>query len=206
MRPRSCLAVLSLSLAGCVDAGPFRCESAAECRDDGMEGACEADGFCSFPDPSCGSGRRYGEHARPGLGGECASTAAAVPAPAGPAEASAGGPRGPLGGNLPPGGLHAPGAATGDAGPPAACAPCAGSPALIGFSTTCNSVSFAIAGEAGPRIEELLEERDGRGRVTGVCGTVTYEPSGRRYCVEIVMTWGFFCISSASGVAAPIEG
>jgi len=32
---------------------------------------CEASGFCSFPDASCASGRRYGQHAGAGLVDEC---------------------------------------------------------------------------------------------------------------------------------------
>ncbi len=43
------------------------------CQDDTgcPNGQCEASGFCSFPDPACDSGRRYGEFAGDGLGGSC---------------------------------------------------------------------------------------------------------------------------------------
>lgn len=44
----------------------FQCESDAECD----QGLCERNGFCSFEDGSCESGRRYGEHAGQ-LSGNC---------------------------------------------------------------------------------------------------------------------------------------
>lgn len=48
-------------------AGPmFVCESADEC---GARGSCEPNGGCSFPDPSCDSGRRFAPHTP--SGGEC---------------------------------------------------------------------------------------------------------------------------------------
>jgi hypothetical protein len=48
-------------------------QSAFICADDeqcGDEGICEASGFCSFPDPACDSGRRYGKLAGK-LAGAC---------------------------------------------------------------------------------------------------------------------------------------
>ena len=45
----------------------FLCQDDASCPN----GQCEASGFCSFPDPACDSGRRYGEFAGDGLGGAC---------------------------------------------------------------------------------------------------------------------------------------
>ncbi|MCR9164507.1 MAG: LamG-like jellyroll fold domain-containing protein [Nannocystaceae bacterium] len=47
--------------------------SAYQCQDDTScpTGQCEASGFCSFPDPACDSGRRYGEFAGGGLSGAC---------------------------------------------------------------------------------------------------------------------------------------
>ncbi len=41
-------------------ANGFECAQDDEC---GADGRCEASGFCSFPDQSCESGHRYGEHA-----------------------------------------------------------------------------------------------------------------------------------------------
>jgi hypothetical protein len=45
---------------------------------DGVAGTCEPTGGCSFPDDSCGSGRRYGAHAPDGLAGTCASAEVAT--------------------------------------------------------------------------------------------------------------------------------
>jgi hypothetical protein len=51
--------------AGCLKRPSFQCAIADEC---GTGGACEADGFCSFADGACASGRRYGEHSGPNAG------------------------------------------------------------------------------------------------------------------------------------------
>src|SRR5687768_7217021 len=65
--PRPVLLLLAF-LCGCVSQGPgFRCASDGQC---GAGGTCEAVGFCSFADPACTSGRRFGEFS--GLeGGSC---------------------------------------------------------------------------------------------------------------------------------------
>ncbi len=44
---------------GCETFDAFLCDSHHEC---GADGICEMDRMCSFPDPACPSGRRYGEH------------------------------------------------------------------------------------------------------------------------------------------------
>lgn len=49
----------------------FACENADECAGAGAGGLCEADGWCSFDDDACPSGRRYGEHVGEGKAGEC---------------------------------------------------------------------------------------------------------------------------------------
>jgi hypothetical protein len=59
-------ALLLISLCACGDA-VFQCMDDAQC--DG--GFCEGTGYCSFEDPACDSGRRYGELAGEGLGGVC---------------------------------------------------------------------------------------------------------------------------------------
>ncbi|MEM9462975.1 MAG: right-handed parallel beta-helix repeat-containing protein [Myxococcota bacterium] len=41
----------------------FLCEDNAQCVARGVQGRCEPSGFCSFPDSTCDSGQRYGEHA-----------------------------------------------------------------------------------------------------------------------------------------------
>lgn len=61
------LAGLALGAAGlgCLKRPSFACATADEC---GPGGACEADGFCSFVDGACASGRRYGDHSGPNAG------------------------------------------------------------------------------------------------------------------------------------------
>lgn len=56
--------------AGC-RVGAFVCEHDEQCVGPEGIGFCEADGACSFPDDSCASGRRYGDHAPAGRGGRC---------------------------------------------------------------------------------------------------------------------------------------
>lgn len=58
-----------LAMTGCAAAPAcgepsYRCEDSVQCVDaDGIAGLCEPQGFCSFPDLSCASGRRFAEHA-----------------------------------------------------------------------------------------------------------------------------------------------
>ncbi|MBL4686209.1 MAG: hypothetical protein JKY37_16570, partial [Nannocystaceae bacterium] len=54
---------------------------AVSCRDDddcGREGRCEGSGWCSFPDASCPSGRRFAELSGDGVGGACVDATAAA--------------------------------------------------------------------------------------------------------------------------------
>jgi hypothetical protein len=62
---------LGLLAGACMSASAFACTSDAECVHAGAQGVCENSGFCSFPDESCASGRRYGEFSGNGLGGAC---------------------------------------------------------------------------------------------------------------------------------------
>ncbi len=62
---------LVLGLLGCSGGSVFQCEEAGQCQRDGASGTCEADGYCSFPDEICDSGRRYGDLAPAGLAGTC---------------------------------------------------------------------------------------------------------------------------------------
>jgi hypothetical protein len=64
-------AVLALGAACGCKVGAFTCADDSQCDDGGAAGMCEATGGCSFPDPTCASGRRYGNHAPDGLGGTC---------------------------------------------------------------------------------------------------------------------------------------
>jgi serine/threonine protein kinase len=64
------LAWLALLCAGCLPTPPpYHCVDNRNC-DTQSGGRCEESGYCSFPDPSCPSGRRYGEAAGP-LAGVC---------------------------------------------------------------------------------------------------------------------------------------
>jgi hypothetical protein len=56
---------------GCSGAGSFDCSDASQCSAGGQAGTCEPSGYCSFPDESCASGQRYGEHAAAGIAGTC---------------------------------------------------------------------------------------------------------------------------------------
>jgi hypothetical protein len=65
------LALFVVALASCKTPGAFVCASDEECTPAGLGGACESNGFCSFPDEGCDSGRRYASHAGGGLSGAC---------------------------------------------------------------------------------------------------------------------------------------
>lgn len=71
------LGALGLALGVVVGGGSLGCHRAFTCAQDeqcariGVAGACEASGYCSFPDPDCPSGRRYGEHASAALVDAC---------------------------------------------------------------------------------------------------------------------------------------
>ncbi len=68
--------MLGLAAAGpltssCGVTGAFECTSANDCQDNGIQGQCEATGWCSFPDADCDGGQRYGQYAGDGLNGQC---------------------------------------------------------------------------------------------------------------------------------------
>jgi|GEM_PF-1458867 len=70
------LLALSLGGVGCgPDATAFVCGDHTDCGDIGR---CEASGLCSFEDPDCESGRRYGEYAAE-LSSQCTSQEPAEP-------------------------------------------------------------------------------------------------------------------------------
>lgn len=73
MAGRRAAVVLAIAtISGALGCGPaaFACQDDQECLGDG-QGFCEADGACSFPDPSCPSGRRYGDLGPADVAGEC---------------------------------------------------------------------------------------------------------------------------------------
>jgi alpha-tubulin suppressor-like RCC1 family protein len=69
---RAVALVFVLCAQGCdVGAVPFVCAYDGQCVQEGVQGDCEANGWCSFPDPSCESGARYAEHASEELSEQC---------------------------------------------------------------------------------------------------------------------------------------
>src|SRR5688572_8659786 len=84
-RPSAMLAI-ALAMAGLegCSLGAFACEEPSDCVDGEVLGTCEPGGGCSFPDDGCDSGKRFGEHAPGGLGGQC------VPLDVGTGESDAG--------------------------------------------------------------------------------------------------------------------
>ena len=62
--------VIALPLGGC-RASAFACNDATQCLAGGVEGTCQPDGWCSFPDPGCESGERYGDYAGEDVAGRC---------------------------------------------------------------------------------------------------------------------------------------
>ncbi|MEM6997071.1 MAG: hypothetical protein AAF721_41590 [Myxococcota bacterium] len=57
------------SSVSCGNRDVFQCQSDTECS--GSGGHCEAEGYCSFPDPGCDSGRRFGALSGSELSGSC---------------------------------------------------------------------------------------------------------------------------------------
>ena len=64
------LAACTLLCSGCPQE-TFFCDTPEDCASEGGGGACESTGYCSFPDPECDTGRRYGDLAPSGLAGTC---------------------------------------------------------------------------------------------------------------------------------------
>lgn len=58
------------ALLGCPQS-EFHCSSADDCAASDGEGTCEPNGYCSFEDSGCDSGRRYGEFSGRGVAGQC---------------------------------------------------------------------------------------------------------------------------------------
>lgn len=59
------VAVIVGGSSGCLRSTQFECSSNVDCTRAGAQGTCEAVGFCSFGDPSCEGGRRYGSLSGP---------------------------------------------------------------------------------------------------------------------------------------------
>ncbi len=69
MRRFALLGVLACD--ACLDPTTFACESDAQCMRGGIPGTCEAEGYCSFPDDTCASNRRFAELAPSAIAGVC---------------------------------------------------------------------------------------------------------------------------------------
>ncbi|MBI5479308.1 MAG: DUF2341 domain-containing protein [Deltaproteobacteria bacterium] len=66
---------LALAAGSCASLrGAYTCTGDSECVHQGTRGSCEPTGYCSFPDGTCPSSRRYGTWAGDGLGGTCVAT------------------------------------------------------------------------------------------------------------------------------------
>ncbi|MEM6990617.1 MAG: LamG domain-containing protein [Myxococcota bacterium] len=70
--PRLWIGVTSaVAVALSCQADTFACDDSAQCMAQMGGGQCELNGYCSFPDDECPSGRRYGKLAGGGLAGFC---------------------------------------------------------------------------------------------------------------------------------------
>jgi hypothetical protein len=84
--------LLVAAAAGCGGPAHFGCDEDAQCQQGAAAGVCEVSGYCSFPDPACDSGRRYGHLAGGGLAGLCVldeGSSSGAPAPSTSASISA---------------------------------------------------------------------------------------------------------------------
>ncbi|MEM6295877.1 MAG: hypothetical protein AAGA54_31690 [Myxococcota bacterium] len=68
--PRFIALSIACAASGCSDTS-FLCEDDNACVRDGEPGTCEPDGFCSFADAECTSGRRYAQNQQNPVGGQC---------------------------------------------------------------------------------------------------------------------------------------
>jgi len=58
-------------VSGCLNIGAYNCSDSTQCRRGSEPGFCQPTGYCSYADPICATGFRYGEEADAGLAGEC---------------------------------------------------------------------------------------------------------------------------------------
>ena len=70
-----CLLLLA-AIGGCTPiASGFRCDGSVACVREGVQGTCEANHWCSFPNAMCASGSSYGQFAGDGLADACVTAA-----------------------------------------------------------------------------------------------------------------------------------
>ena len=63
-----------IAAAGCGFPSTYACAGADQCRSRGEVGVCEPEGFCSYADDECASGRRFSSLAGDGLAGDCVAS------------------------------------------------------------------------------------------------------------------------------------
>ncbi|MCA9707361.1 MAG: hypothetical protein KDK70_16020 [Myxococcales bacterium] len=80
---------MASSITACSGSELFACAQSDQCVLDGQLGTCEPDGYCSFPDEACDSGRRYGDLAPAGLASTCVPVDPGSTSTTAPAESTA---------------------------------------------------------------------------------------------------------------------
>jgi hypothetical protein len=70
---RVLVSIVVLGSTGCLRAGNFHCATDNDCFQGNTFGVCESVGYCSFPDPSCSAGQRYGDQSG-SYAGQCVQT------------------------------------------------------------------------------------------------------------------------------------
>ena len=60
---RALAAFVAVAASGCIKLDSFNCAQSSECQNGEVLGTCEAGGLCSFPDPLCPSGKKFGDFA-----------------------------------------------------------------------------------------------------------------------------------------------
>ena len=60
---RALAAFIAVTTTGCIKLDSFNCAQSSECQNGDVPGTCEAGGLCSFPDPLCPFGKKFGDFA-----------------------------------------------------------------------------------------------------------------------------------------------
>ncbi|HEX9100896.1 MAG TPA: hypothetical protein VF997_01765, partial [Polyangia bacterium] len=95
--------VVAVALAaGCAPSLPssYHCATDAQCTSSGLQGRCEPNGACAFPDASCSDGYRYGDLGPPGIAGACVGAAGDLGSGGGGGGGGGGGDGGTVGGSI----------------------------------------------------------------------------------------------------------
>lgn len=65
---------IAFAVSACATSSVFNCDKDSDCAAGEGFGVCQPTGYCSFSDPSCDSGQRYGSLAGEGLAKDCVPT------------------------------------------------------------------------------------------------------------------------------------